>query len=70
MSDYWLVLIRRMAENGAARSIREAAGLSLAEMGAAANVDKSTIWRWETRRRRPRGESARRWLNALEDLSR
>ena len=46
------------------------AGLSLAELGVAAGVSKSCVWRWETQRRRPRGEAAVRYLRVLEDLSR
>ena len=58
-----------MAETGAAKAIREVSGLSLAELAGAARVDKSPVWRWEQRRRRPRGEAALRYLAVLEELS-
>jgi DNA-binding transcriptional regulator YiaG len=70
MSENGLVRVRKLAASGAARAIREAAGLSLAELGYAAGVSKSCVWRWETQRRRPRGEAAARYLRVLEDLSR
>jgi len=65
-----LVRVRKLAETGAARAIRESNGLSLKEMGAVADVDKSTIHRWEKGSRRPRGEAASRYLAVLDELSR
>jgi DNA-binding transcriptional regulator YiaG len=70
MSEFGLVRVRKLAASGAARAIRQAAGLSLAELARAAEVDKSTVWRWEMRRRRPRGAAAERYLRVLEDLQR
>lgn len=64
------VQIRWLSASGGARAIRERAGLSLAELAAEIGVDRSTLWRWETRRRRPRGEAALRYLALLEELSR
>lgn len=64
-----LVRVRRLASTGAARAIREDAGLSLAELANAAKVHKTTIFRWETGLRRPRGEAAQRYLAVLEELT-
>ena len=58
-----------MAATGAARAIRETSGLSLSELAEAAGVHKSTIFRWETGVRRPRGAAAERYLRALEELT-
>jgi len=64
-----LVRIRKLVESGAARAIREAAALSLTEISASADVDRTTVWRWEHGERRPRGSAALRYLRVLEDLS-
>lgn len=65
-----LVRVRRLASTGAARAIREDAGLSLSELATAAKVHKTTIFRWETGLRRPRGDAAERYLTVLEELTR
>ncbi|MGH2760451.1 MAG: helix-turn-helix domain-containing protein [Actinomycetota bacterium] len=65
-----LTRLRRMLSLGTARLIRVEAGLSLSELARAVGVDRGTIWRWETGRRRPRGRAAERFLTALEELSR
>ena len=59
-----------MAANGAARAIREAAGLSLGEAGKAAGLHKATIHRYERGLRRPRGAAAAKYLALLDELSR
>jgi DNA-binding transcriptional regulator YiaG len=64
-----LVRMRRLAETGAARAMREAAGLSLSEAGAGAKVDRTTIHRWEHGSRRPNGDAALRYLALLEEMS-
>jgi DNA-binding transcriptional regulator YiaG len=63
-----LVEARQMASSGVARMIREAAGLSLAEMGRAVAVDPATVWRWETGERTPTAEPAVRWRDFLVEL--
>jgi DNA-binding transcriptional regulator YiaG len=70
MSPKDLTRVRRLAATGAARALREDAGLSLAELARAAEVHKTTVFRWEQGLRRPRGEAAVRYLAVLEDLSR
>jgi transcriptional regulator with XRE-family HTH domain len=69
MTTMSLVRVRKMAANGTARTIREAAGLSLSEMAREVEVDRSTIYRWECGQRRPRGQAATRYLAFLEELS-
>jgi DNA-binding transcriptional regulator YiaG len=70
MTALALIRLRRMLESGAARAIREASGLSLSEMGSEAKVDRTTIHRWETRRRRPRATpAAARYLRVLEEIA-
>jgi len=64
-----LTLLRRLMETGAARAMREAAGLSYSEAAAGAKIDRITIFRWETHRRRPHGDAALRYLSLLEELT-
>ena len=65
-----LTRLRRLTESGAARAIRESAGLSLSEASASAKVDRTTIHRWERGQRKPHGRAALRYLALLEELSR
>ncbi len=65
-----LIRVRRMAETGLARRIREDAGVSLAELALDVGVHKTNVHRWETGSRRPRGEPAIRYLRVLEELAR
>lgn len=62
--------IRRLTASGEARSIRRLARLSQAEVGRSIGADTSTISRWESGQRRPRGECAIRYLRLLLRLSR
>lgn len=64
-----LIRVRRLAATGAARIIRQEAGLSLTELAAAADVHRTTIFRWEHGQRRPRGPAALRYLAVLDELS-
>lgn len=64
-----LVRLRRLVSTGAARVIREAAGLSLAEAAAAIGVHKTSLWRWETQSRSPRGDAAARYLAFLDEMT-
>jgi DNA-binding transcriptional regulator YiaG len=64
-----LVRVRRLAATGAARALREEAGLSLSEIAEAAQVHKVTVFRWEHGQRRPRGPAAARYLEVLDELS-
>lgn len=62
--------VRALALNGEARTRREAAQLSLSEVASNCGVDTSTVWRWETGQRRPRGEAALRYWRLLDLLDR
>jgi DNA-binding transcriptional regulator YiaG len=65
-----LMRVRSLAANGEARSLRQRARLSLADIGAACDVDQATVWRWEMGTRRPRGEPALKYARLLEELER
>ncbi len=60
--------VRALTESGAARSIRIAARLSLPEVADAVGVHAATVYRWETRQRRPHGEAAIRYGDFMIDL--
>lgn len=64
-----LTRVRNLTASGAARAIRESAGLSLSEAATGAEVHRLTIYRWEHGQRRPHGEPALRYLALLERLS-
>jgi DNA-binding transcriptional regulator YiaG len=68
MNTSKLARVRRLATNGAARSIRQAARLSLPEVAAEIGVAVSTVWRWENGQRQPRGEAAERYSDLLDRL--
>lgn len=63
-----LAQVRALASSGAARSVRLAAGLSLGEVARTLGVSPSTILRWETGERSPRGELALRYTDLLDRL--
>ena len=65
-----LARVRRLTKSGEAAAIRERSGLSLAELARAVGVHPSTLWRWETNGRKPRGEKAARYLATLDALKR
>jgi DNA-binding XRE family transcriptional regulator len=64
-----LTRVRKLFESGAARAIRESAGLSYTEAAASADVDRVTIHRWEKGQRRPHGDAAIRYLALLDELA-
>jgi DNA-binding transcriptional regulator YiaG len=59
---------RQLSNSGTGRLLREAAGLNRYELARAIGVDPSTIFRWESGERRPRGDWALRYVNFLEKL--
>ncbi|MDQ3640970.1 MAG: helix-turn-helix domain-containing protein [Actinomycetota bacterium] len=62
---------RSLASSGAARTIRLANHLSLAEMARAAGIGSPvTVMRWERGERSPRGEAAIRYCELLDRLMR
>jgi len=65
-----LVAVRQMCANGEARRIRQTANLTLAEIGGDVLVTPTTVQRWETGQRSPRGEQALRYYRTLARLRR
>jgi transcriptional regulator with XRE-family HTH domain len=65
-----LSAVRALVRSGAARSIRVAAGLSLAEVSQAVGVSTVAVYRWERGERIPRGEPALRYGDLLMALTR
>lgn len=64
--------LRRLCRSGEARRIRSESGVSLSEMASAigGGTQPSTVQRWETGQRAPRGETALRYLEQLDLLAR
>lgn len=60
-----LIRGRELAASGEARRLREKAGLSLSEVGAACGATPSAVSRWETGKRRPQGPHARRYAEVV-----
>jgi DNA-binding transcriptional regulator YiaG len=60
---------RRLLQTGEARRIREAAGLSLQEVGEVVGTSSAALSRWETGQRRPTGRAALRYARLLARLS-
>jgi len=63
-----LLKVRRLVATGEARSRRLATALSLGEVAGACGVDASTVSRWESGTRRPRGAAALRYAHLLDLL--
>jgi DNA-binding XRE family transcriptional regulator len=60
--------VRRMAETGLCRAVREMADATLEEIGTEVGVSSSAISRWERGLRLPRGRRAGRYLEVLRAL--
>lgn len=61
--------VRDLTHSGQARKIRQHANLTRAEVARAVGVDPSTVSRWESGERRPRGTAAIRYAELLRRLS-
>jgi transcriptional regulator with XRE-family HTH domain len=59
---------REWASSGAARIVRQAAGMSVREMAELVGVSPHTIGRWENRITRPRGNPGARYGDVLRTL--
>jgi transcriptional regulator with XRE-family HTH domain len=59
---------RLRARDGSGRSLRVAAGLSLAELADELDVDKATLSRWERGLESPRRSAAIRYHRLIEQL--
>lgn len=60
--------VRRLPSPARARAIREEAGATQEQFAAELGVTRLSIWRWETGKCRPRGESAIRYARLLDAL--
>jgi DNA-binding transcriptional regulator YiaG len=60
---------RELILSGRGQVIREGAHLTRSELAREIDVDQATVWRWETGRRMPRGEAARRYGSFLKELA-
>lgn len=49
-----------MSPNHSLIQFRQDKGLSRADLGAALDVTEVTVWRWETGKRKPRGDDLKR----------
>src|SRR4051812_13692428 len=58
-----------MAASGEGRRISEEAGVSLTPMAAATGASVPTLSRWERGLAKPRGDTAIRWVMALDELA-
>lgn len=63
-----LASVRGLVRTGAARAIRQNAGLSLGEVAGTIGVSAGTILRWETQTRVPHGEAAVAYGRLLRSL--
>jgi DNA-binding transcriptional regulator YiaG len=64
-----LAIVRQVAADGTARSIRENARLGLGETARAVGVAKGTLSKWERGLQRPRGAAAARYVALLAELA-
>lgn len=63
-----LIRVRSLAVSGAARMIRQSVHLTQGDVAEAIRVSPSTVCRWETGSRAPRGAPALRYLDLLDEL--
>lgn len=63
-----LASVRSLIRSGAARAIRQANRLSLAEVARDVGVTPTAVCRWEHGKRYPRGASALRYGRLLNEL--
>ncbi len=65
-----IVWVREAGRNGLARDLRLRAAVTCDELAVPIGVDGSTVWRWETGARSPRGINAERYAAELRRLER
>jgi transcriptional regulator with XRE-family HTH domain len=63
-----LMRVRSLARSGAARSVRLAAGLSLAEVAQAVGTGAPTVYRWEQGIHAPSGDLGLKYASVLAQL--
>jgi transcriptional regulator with XRE-family HTH domain len=59
---------QRLPTPAAARSIRQAAGVTQHELADELGIDRVTVARWELGERTPRGELRLRYIRLLDEL--
>jgi len=64
-----VVWVRRLAQNGGARVIREGVGLTASELAREVGVSPAAVSRWERGERIPRADVAERWADLLRRIS-
>ena len=64
-----LAEVRHLTSSGQARRIRECAGISQAELGAAIGVTVPAVSKWETGDRSPTGAGAIRYARLLRAIT-
>jgi DNA-binding transcriptional regulator YiaG len=64
-----LQALRELTTSGKAREIREAARLTESEIARSVGTHYSTVSRWESGQRLPRGEAALRYAALLDRLA-
>ena len=64
-----LVWLSRVVASGAARSLREGAGLTASDLARELKVSPSAVSRWERGMRRPQGAVCRRYVRLLRRLA-
>lgn len=65
----WRGELQALVTSGAARSIRQHSGLSLAVVGRSVGAHPTAVARWENAERRPTTEAGARYLHLLQRLS-
>lgn len=63
-----LVEAHKRARSGEAKKIRQQAGLTMAQVAVVVGVDVSSVSKWESGSRKPRGEHAVKWAALLNEL--
>jgi len=63
-----LAEVREAARTGEARRVRQRARISLSEVAAVCDVDQSTVARWETDQRSPRGAAGLKYARFISKL--
>jgi transcriptional regulator with XRE-family HTH domain len=58
----------RLPDPAQARAIREASGVTAAEVASALGVSRTSVWPWEASAHRPRGERRDAYAEAIEEL--
>lgn len=66
--DLLLGAAARYARDGSGRRIREQANVAQRDLAARIGITTSGLWRWENGQRRPRGDAAKKWAQALMRL--